>query len=487
MLTRRALLQSTLGSGASRRPNLLFLIADDHAGYVLGANGNALAETPHLDRLARQGVNFSSHHCNQPVCTPSRQSLLTGQMPSAAGVTVLRTPLSPSQPTLAKHLQKAGYATAVFGKMHFNRPSSPGLHGFSHASCEDVIQREWSAIAPSRLPGAGVRTKPVWRPFKDPARIWLNAEKLPYPRYEEEMRSAHTVRQACAYLDQNKDKPFALWVSLQEPHSPFDFPIEDAAHFSPARFTPPKVGPEDAWQVPLIFRDLSAEEKAGIIAAYYTSVRYLDRNMGRVLAHLDKLNLTEDTLVVYTADHGYSLGHHGRFEKHCGYNPALHVPLILRHPRLLPAGKRVTGLTEHLDLAPTLCDLLQVDPMPTFQGRSMTPASPRTRPHVIAQYLENEEAFVRTPDWKYIYGTGRRKRTDGYETANPTPGPYQRLFSLKQDPGEFTDLSGRRPDVVRQMQDLWLERMRDTHPEADREPSGPREDAMAFYLRPRDA
>lgn len=487
MLTRRALLQSTLGSGASRRPNLLFLIADDHAGYVLGANGNMLAKTPHLDRLAREGVNFSSHQCNQPVCTPSRQSLLTGRMPSAAGVTVLRTPLSTSQPTLAQHLQKAGYGTAVFGKMHFNRPSSPGLHGFAHASCEDVIQREWSAIDPARPPAAGVRTKPVWRPFKDPARIWLNAEKLPYPRYEEEMRSAHTVRQACAYLDQNKDKPFALWVSLQEPHSPFDFPIEDATHFSPARFTPPKVGPEDAWQVPLIFRDLAAEEKAGIIAAYYTSVRYLDRNMGRVLAHLDKLGLADSTLVVYTADHGYSLGHHGRFEKHCGYDPALHVPLIFRQPRRLPAGKRVTGLTEHIDLAPTLCDLLQVDPMPTFHGRSMTPASPRTRRHVIAQYLENEEAFVRTPEWKYIYGTGRRKRTDGYETANPTPGPYERLFSLQRDPGEFTDLSARRPEVVRQMQDLWLARMRATHPEAGQEPNGSRENAMAFYLRPRDA
>jgi len=408
-------------------------------------------------------------------------------MPSAAGVTVLRTQLSTSQPTLAQHLQKAGYGTAVFGKMHFNRPSSPGLHGFAHASCEDVIQREWSAIDPARPPAAGVRTKPVWRPFKDPARSSLDAEKLPYPRYEEEMRSAHTVRQACAYLDQNKDKPFALWVSLQEPHSPFDFPIEDATHFSPARFTPPKVGPEDAWQVPLIFRDLAAEEKAGIIAAYYTSVRYLDRNMGRVLAHLDKLGLADNTLVVYTADHGYSLGHHGRFEKHCGYDPALHVPLIFRQPRRLPAGKRVTGLTEHIDLAPTLCDLLQVDPMPTFHGRSMTPASPRTRRHVIAQYLENEEAFVRTPEWKYIYGTGRRKRTDGYETANPTPGPYERLFSLQRDPGEFTDLSARRPEVVRQMQDLWLARMRATHPEAGQEPNGSRENAMAFYLRPRDA
>ena len=487
MLTRRALLQSTLRSGARRRPNLLFLIADDHAGYVLGANGNAQAETPNLDRLAREGVNFSSHFCNQPVCTPSRQSLLTGEMPSAAGVTVLRTPLSPDKPTLAKQLQKAGYATAVFGKMHFNRPSTPGLHGFAHASCEDVIQREWNALAPARSPAAGIRTKPVWRPFKDPPRIWLNADKLPYPRYEDEMRSAHTVRQACKYLDENKDKPFALWVSLEEPHSPFDFPMEDTGHFAPSRFTPPRVGAEDAWQIPLIFRGLSAEDKAGIIAAYYTSVRYLDRNMGRVLTHLHKLGLDENTLVVYTADHGYSLGHHGRFEKHCGYDPALRVPLIFRYPGKLPEGRRVTGLTEHIDLAPTLCDLLALDPLPGFHGRSLKPGSLQTRNHVIAQYLENEEGFVRTAQWKYIYGTGRRKRTDGYETDNSTPGPYQRLYNIANDPGEFTDVSSRHPKTVREMQDLWLTRMRATHPEARREPNGSREDALGFYLRPRDA
>src|SRR5207253_1239576 len=116
--------------GQRRKPNFLLILADDHAGYVLGADGNRIAHTPNLDAFAREGVRFSRHHCNSPVCTPSRQSFFTGQMPHMAGVTRLPTPLAEDKPTLAKQFQKAGYTTAVFGKMHFNRPGKPGMHGF---------------------------------------------------------------------------------------------------------------------------------------------------------------------------------------------------------------------------------------------------------------------------------------------------------------------------------------------------------------------
>src|SRR3954453_20376754 len=104
-----------------RKPNFVFLIADDHAGYVLGCDGNRQARTPNLDRLASEGTRFSANYCNSPVCTPSRQSFFTGQMPHTAGVTTLSTPLDPAKPTLAENLKAAGYKTAVFGKMHFNR------------------------------------------------------------------------------------------------------------------------------------------------------------------------------------------------------------------------------------------------------------------------------------------------------------------------------------------------------------------------------
>jgi arylsulfatase A-like enzyme len=128
---------------ADRKPNLLFIIADDHAGYVLGADGNSRAHTPVLNRFASQGTRFAANYCNSPVCTPSRQSILTGQLPHSAGVTVLGTPLDESKPTLAKNLDAAGYATAVYGKMHFNRPGTDGMHGFQIACTEDVAQKRW--------------------------------------------------------------------------------------------------------------------------------------------------------------------------------------------------------------------------------------------------------------------------------------------------------------------------------------------------------
>lgn len=474
-----------------QKTNLLFVIADDHAGYVLGAHGNKLAETPNLDALAKQGAYFANHYCNQPVCTPSRQSLITGQLPCSAGVTVLRTPLSETKPTLPKLLKKGGYQTGVIGKMHFNTPGKNGLHGFDYCVTEDVLNRQWNqAVKASPLP-EGSRTKPPWRPFRDPARIWLNAEKLPYPRREADMKAAYQLKLADEYLAAHKDQPFGLWLSFQEPHSPYDFPFEDRDAVPPSKFNAPRVGPEDAWQVPLIFRDLSPEEKQGIAAAYYTSVRYLDRNVGRALALLDKHGLAENTLVVYCADHGYCLGQHGRFEKHCGYDPALQVPLILRHPKSIRAG-RVERFTEHIDLPHTLTDLLGLEAFPVRHGSSLrgyTEGRPgKARDHVFSQYLENEEAFVRTERWKFIIGSGRRKRTDGYETDHPTPGRYVRLFDLKADPGEFTNVAPKQPAVVRTMLDTLLTRYRGTHPDAGEEPQRlSREEAVEYYLRPRDA
>jgi choline-sulfatase len=285
-ISRRALIGGSVALAAQtrRKPNFLFILSDDHAGYVLGCDGNRDARTPNLDRLAGEGVRFAAHHCNSPVCTPSRQSFLTGQLPHAAGVTVLSTPLATDKPTLARQFKTAGYQTAVFGKMHFNRPAEPGLHGFDVMMTEDEMAKAWTAeVNPRPLP-ADIRVKPAqWRPFRDPARIWLNADKLPLARYDQESRGTYIAHKAVQYLDENRDRQFALWTSFQEPHSPFDFPAEDRDLFQASRFAVPRVGPEDAWQIPKVFRDLSDDDKRGIAAAYYTSVAFLDRNVGRVL------------------------------------------------------------------------------------------------------------------------------------------------------------------------------------------------------------
>ena len=476
-----------------RKPNFLFILADDHAGYVLGCDGNRTALTPNLDRFAAAGVRFAAHHCNSPVCTPSRQSFLTGQLPHAAGVTVLATALASDKPTLAKQFQKAGYQTAVFGKMHFNRPAEPGLHGFDLMMTEDVITKAWTdEVNPQRFP-SGIRTKPgQWKPFRDPARIWLNADKLPMARYDEEARGTYIARKTIQYLEENRNRQFALWTSFQEPHSPFDFPVEDRDLFLAGRFQVPRIGPEDAWQIPKVFRDLSDDDKRGIAAAYYTSVAFLDRNVGRVLDALHRLRLEEDTFVVYTADHGYNLGQHGRFEKHCGYEPALRVPLIMRYP-----GRHHTGvvpdLTEHIDVPATIVDVMGLDPLPVTHGQSLRPYLEGRRPqhqrdHIFSEYLENEEAYIKTIEWKYILCSGKRARQDGYEIDVPTPGRYRRLYDLRNDPEEFTDVASKHPDLITKFEGLLLDRFRATHLDRAMEPQGlNREDAIDFYLRPRDA
>ena len=496
-LTRRELLagaaavQALPRSTSSRRPNLLYILADDHAGYVLGCDGNSLVHTPNLDRLASQGTRFSAHYCNAPVCTPSRQSFLTGQMPHMAGVTRLPTPLAEDKPTLARQLKQAGYATAVFGKMHFNVPGKPGLHGFDIASTEGEITRDWNQTVKPRAVPEGVATKPPWHPFKDPARIWLNAEKLPYPRFEQDMRSLYQLQQAEQFMEANKDRPFAMWLSFMEPHSPYDFPIEDRDLLDPSRFTVPRVGPQDAGQIPLIFRDLSDAEKRGIIASYYTSVEYVDRNVGRALDTLRRLGLERDTLVVYHADHGYSLGQHGRFEKHCGYDPALRVPLLMRLPGKIRQGV-VKDLTEHIDVPATIVDVMGIDRLPIQHGQSLRPylenrLMDTPRDWIFSEYLENEEAYVRTNRWKFIFCSGKRKRDDGYQTDNPTPGRYIRLFDHQTDPGEFQDVASSNPETVEKLEKLMLGRFRSTHPDAPNEPQRlSLEESLEWYVRPRD-
>ncbi len=479
----------------ARKPNLLFLMADDHAGHVLGADGNRRARTPNLDRLASQGIRFANNFCNSPVCTPSRQSVLTGRMPHAAGVTVLRTALSPELPTLAKQLRAAGYRTGVIGKMHWNRTPEPGLHGFDWAMADRAAyDAHRAAVKNPRAAPSAVPTKPRWRPFRDPARIWLNAEKLPDSGYEKDLRGTYIASQGIEFLNDHKRHPFALWVSFNEPHSPFAFPVEDRDRFEPADFPVPEIGRDDHDLIPLIFRDLSDEDKRGIAAAYYTSVEYMDRNVGRVLAALGRLGLEEDTLVVYTADHGYNLGHHGRFEKHCLCDEPMRTPLILRYSGRYRGGRVIENMTESVDIPGTILDVLGVEGLPVDHGRRLTPlldgSAGGGRDVVFSEYLENEEAAVRTREWKFIFCSGKRARQDGYDTHEPRPGRYLCLYHLGDDPRELNNLAadGRHAAVVETMQRYMLARFLTTHPEAPRLPAERSvEEKIEWFLRPRDA
>ena len=438
-----------LGSAVSAAPpNVLWICADDLAAYPLGCYGDQLAKTPNIDALAKSGVRFDRAYCNSPVCTASRQSFLTGRYPRSVGVTQLKTALPDGTPTLATLFKAAGYNTLSVGKMHFN---SQLKHGFDVRIDAPDHRKELTARKPQPLPD-GVEVQPKWQPFKDHARTWLNSKALPFGATAADMPGTFYAAKGAELLAAKRDKPFFLMVSFYEPHSPFHFPVEDRGTFDPKKFTVPKVAADEDWHIPAIFRDLTDAEKQGITAAYYTSAAFLDRNVGKVLDALKKAGLEENTIVVLTGDHGYMLGHHGRFEKHCCYEPAVRAPLLVRLPGVTKPGS-TSALTEFIDVAPTLLEACGVKVPDSVQGKSLLPVlSGKVATHrerVFVEYSENEEAMVRTAEWKLIYTTGARKREDGYETGKPLPGRVVQLFDLNNDPDETTNLAGKKEHAGR--------------------------------------
>jgi choline-sulfatase len=410
-------------------------------------------QTPHIDALAAGGMRFDRAFCNSPVCTASRQSFLTGRYPRTIGVTQLATALPESEITLAELLCDSGYETAAIGKMHFN---SNLKHGFE-TRIDLADHQQWLQKKGKEPIPAEIDTQPPWKPFRDPARVWLNSAVKPYALVAADMPGTYFAEQAAQFLSHhaaraNGDKqaaarPFFLMVSFYEPHSPFHFPVEYRDRHRPAEFAIPVIGPEDDGQIPAIFRDLTPAEKQGIAAAYYTSVEFLDGNVGRVLDTLERSGQAENTLVVYIGDHGYMLGQHGRFEKHCSFEPAIRAPLCMRYPgRIRPHGS-TSALVEFIDIAPTILEYCGVPRPSTMQGRTLTPLveqkTNRHRDEVFIEYSENEEAAVRTERWKLVYTTGKRERRDGYATGRPLPGRTIRLFDVERDPYEMTSVAER--------------------------------------------
>ena len=477
--------------------NVLFISSDDLAAYALGCYGNPIIRTPNLDRLAAEGVRFATAYTNCPICTPSRQSLITGRYPHACGVTLLGTPLPEDQVTIAEHLKNYGFKTGAVGKMDFN---SDLKHGFD-SRVDRKDHHRYLQEHPPRTPPEGTPVRPAYHPFRDPARIWLNADTLPNggfqaarpdghgSAYDEDSLGTYFVRRAIDFMRENQANRFCLWLSFYEPHSPFNFPIEYAGKYKSSEMPLPEVGPEDGRWIPAIFRDLSEEDKRGIGASYYSSVEYLDKNVGLALDALKELGLDRTTLVVFVGDHGYQLGHHGRFEKQTMWEESVRIPLLIRDPRLHP--RTVGALVEMLDLVPTILEILQVPPMPTAQGKSLVAMligrTEQQRDFVFSEYHDDNKAMVRTEEWKYIFTRGTQDLTLGYATGFGPSGRLHRLYNVTADPKEFKNLAGdpRYREVVKDMQEKMLEVFISTDPRAPHQPQGlSMEERLEWFLEP---
>ncbi len=249
---------------------------------------------------------------------------------------------------------------------------------------------------------------------------------------------------------------------------------------------------DDRW-VPQKFKGLSEAEKRGIIASYYSSTEYLDKNIGLVLNALDDLQLTDNTLVIYLSDNGYLLYEHKRFEKHTMWEEAIKQPLIIRHPKMGEAGERRAALVEYVDVVPSLLELIGVKPLASVQGQSFVPVlegkMDSHRSFAFSQYLEDNLAMVCTDKWKYMFTSGSRDLGIGYQTGLGPPGMVHRLYDLETDPEEYQNLAHlpENQAILLDLQNKMLTRFMKTHPDAATCPKElSLEGKLVWFCEPRD-
>jgi len=449
---------SALGA---ERPNILFIMSDDHAAHAIGAYGSRVNTTPHIDRLAREGMRLDDVFVTNSICTPSRATILTGQYSHLNGVPVFNR-FDSARPTVATLLQRAGYYTGMVGKWHLG--SDPA--GFDR----------WEI-----LPGQGV--------YMDPVFYTATGETKHTGRYVTDV----ITDLAIDFLKERpKDRPFFVMVHHKAPHRPWEPDAAHRAQFA-SRWIPE---PETFWDSyatrtdalheneqrvadDLTRRDLklepppelAGEERASWLAAkparvtitrdggsvtltgealarwkyqrymqdYLATIQSLDDNVGRLLAFLDTSGLSRTTIVMYTSDQGFFLGDHGLFDKRFMYEESLRMPLLVRWPGVVRPGTRSDAMALNVDFAPTFLDAAGVAVPSDMQGRSLvpvlrerTPADWRTSMyyryyHDPGDHNTRAHYGVRTRTHKLIYFW----KKDQWE-----------LFDLVHDPSELHNLYG---------------------------------------------
>ena len=479
--------------------NVVVILSDDHALPVIGTYGNKIINTPSIDKLAAEGITFTRAYGNSPICSASRQSLLTGKYPHATGVNLLFTPFpDEGNTTIAEHLKGFGYRSALIGKSHFNNWVWYPLYkdGLPNHGFDQLIQandyREY--LKTQNLP---TLTADIEYYESSKAKIsiaeQMNWRCLPQPVFDEFSQGTYYANQAIEFMKENKEDPFFLWVAFHEPHQPFYFPIEYADKYDPNEMPLPEGSPEDDRWIPQIFKDLSKEEKRGIIASYYTSVEYMDKNIGLVLKAINDLDLDKNTLVIYISDNGYLLYDHKRFEKHTMWEESVKLPLIIRNDDEIIAGSTSTSIVEYIDIVPTILDIIGVDPLNEVQGVSFKKClKDLNNPHkefAFAEYLEDNLAMIVTNEWKYMFTSGSRDLGIGYQTGLGPSGIVHRLYNLVNDPSETTDVSKKpaNAEVLIKLQNMRLNRFMETHPDAKNCPGGlTLEGKLVWFCEPRD-
>jgi choline-sulfatase len=417
-------------AAAGRRPNVLLLMADQLAAGWLPAYGHDVVRAPHLTALAREGVVFEQAYCGSPLCGPSRAAMLTGRLPSATGVFDNAAEWPASMPTVVHALRAAGYATTLAGKMHFVGPDQ--LHGYEERLTTDVYPASFDWTPDWRLP-AGSRL-----PWYHNVQSLLDAgirESAMQTDYDDEV-AFHAVRKLRELARGGDGRPFFLTVSFTNPHDPWEVRrrhwdvyegVEVGAPAAERATDPASLRLRD--MCGLDERALTAGESERARRAYFAAVTYADERIGEVLTALDDCGHADDTVVVFTADHGELLGEHGLWYKMSFLDPSARVPLIVRAPGTPP--RRVPACVSQLDLAPTLAELGGTALAET-DARSLVPllSAGGGGGEALAEYLAEgvtaPAVMIRRGPHKYV-------------RCGEDP---DQLFDLDADPHELANLAG---------------------------------------------
>jgi choline-sulfatase len=370
-----------MARSTAARPNIVLVMFDQMAALSLPAYGHPLVKTPNLDRLAARGTVFDQAYCTAPLCSPARFALMSGQLPSKIGAFDNAAEFPSGVPTLPHYLRTAGYRTCLSGKMDFT--GADQLHGYEERLTTDLSPSDFGWVPDWDHPD---QVQNWYHTLHSPAEAGPCDHSLSM-QYDEDalFKAEQWLHQAAGSADQ---RPFMLTLSVMHPHDPYQAPRRFWDLYEGVDIDPPALP-----NLPVDARDpmgqrmhqlydrgeipLSADQVQRARRAYYGMLSYCDDMLGRLMARLDLLGLSDNTIVVVTADHGDMLGERGLWYKMVFFDRAIRVPLIVAGPGIRPA-KRIMAPVSHLDLLPTLAGIAQgttsFAPVSPVDGRDLRAA-----------------------------------------------------------------------------------------------------------------
>ena len=433
------------------RPNILVIMSDEHNASVMGCAGNGIIQTPSLDRMAAGGVVFDDCYCNSPLCVPSRLSFTSCKYVSRVGAWNNSSWLpSADYPSIAGVLNAAGYESFLCGKMHYDESRRYGFTEIGGAMNKGYKNGRGSRREPGDLmpkPGISERFE-EFRPGEDSSVL----------KHDQDVTAG-----AVAFLKNRTpaDKPFFLLTGYLAPHFPLIVPEKYWDQYK-GRVPMPEIPEGYLDSLPRNYRHLrigfNMENVPDDIVRkgrelYYGLVQWVDEEIGKVLQALEDAGLAENTVVVYTADHGENMGEHGLWWKNCLFDSAARVPLIMRWPGRWPGGQHRAGACSLVDVVQTIAELGGAPAPQDWNGDSMVrwldDSSADWKDVAVSEYyahnIASGYAMIRMRSFKYVYHT----------RADSEHGPERELYDLETDPGELQNLVGK-PEYQEHMDALHV-------------------------------